>query len=329
VGLTTTVPVEFILAAGLRPADLNNLFIADAGRDRLIARAELDGYPESTCGWIKGIYATVLTRGIGRIVAVTQGDCSQTHAMLETLQAEGVEVFPFAYPYDRDVGLLEAQMSRMAQYFGTTWEAARRVRHELRPLREQLAELDRLTWDGGRVTGQENHLALVGASDFEGDVEGYAVSVGNVLAEASRRRPVEGRVRLGVVGVPPIISDFFEVVAKLGGQVVFNEVQRQFAMTPYLDCDLLEQYRRYTYPYDVFGRIEDIQREIALRRIDGVIHYVQTFCFRQIQDLLLKRELPVPVLTIQGDKPAPMDARNRLRVEAFLETLEARRLRAG
>ncbi len=29
VGLTTTIPVEVVLAAGLTPVDLNNLFIAD------------------------------------------------------------------------------------------------------------------------------------------------------------------------------------------------------------------------------------------------------------------------------------------------------------
>ena len=31
VGFTTTIPVEVVLAAGLIPVDLNNLFIADPG----------------------------------------------------------------------------------------------------------------------------------------------------------------------------------------------------------------------------------------------------------------------------------------------------------
>lgn len=327
VGLTTTVPVEVLLAAKVTPVDLNNLFISDLQRDGLVARAELDGYPRNVCGWIKGIYATVLERGIDRVIAVTQGDCSQTHAMVETLQAAGVEVIPFAYPYDRDRELLRHQIERLAERLGTTWEAAERVRESLIPLRRRLAELDRLTWEEELVTGAENQYYLVSASDFASDVEGFASQVEKTIAQAQTRQPTRGRVRLGVIGVPTIISDLYPALEKLGVQVVFNEIPRQFAMLPYLDCELLEQYARYTYPYDVFGRIADVRREIERRRLDGVIHYVQTFCFRQIQDLLIKRELPVPVLTLEGDKPTPLDARNRLRIEAFVEMLEARRRR--
>lgn len=327
VGLTTTVPVEVLLAAKVTPVDLNNLFISDLQRDGLVARAELDGYPRNVCGWIKGIYATVLERGIDRVIAVTQGDCSQTHAMVETLQAAGVEVIPFAYPYDRDRELLRHQIERLAERLGTTWEAAEQVRESLIPLRRRLAELDRLTWEEELVTGAENQYYLVSASDFASDVEGFAVQVEKTIVQAQTRQPTRGRVRLGVIGVPTIISDLYPALETLGVQVVFNEIPRQFAMLPYLDCELLEQYARYTYPYEVFGRIADVRREIERRRLDGVIHYVQTFCFRQIQDLLIKRELPVPVLTLEGDKPTPLDARNRLRIEAFVEMLEARRRR--
>lgn len=325
VGITTTVPVEVLLAAGVTPVDLNNRFITSGDSSALVARAEMDGYPRNVCGWIKGIYATVLQSGMRRIVAVTQGDCSQTHAMMETLQAQGVEVIPFAYPYDRDPDLLRYQIQRLAAHFGTTWAEAEEMRCRLLPLRRQLARVDELTWREARVSGFENHSLLVSASDFDGDVEGFAKRVANLLDVAATRPPRPARARLALVGVPPIISDLYAVLEELGAHVVFNEVQRQFAMIPQLDCDLLEQYRRYTYPYDVFGRIEDIQREVRRRQVDGVIHYVQTFCFRQIQDLLLKRSLDVPVLTLEGDKPAALDARNRLRLEAFLETIDARR----
>lgn len=324
VGLTTTVPVEVILAAGLTPVDLNNIFITSPRAEALVARAEMDGYPDNVCGWIKGIYAATLEHGIEHLVAVTQGDCSQTHAMVETLQARGVRVFPFAYPYDRDPELLHLQIERMVARFGTTWEAAEEQRRALLPVRRLLAELDRLTWEEDRVSGLENHTWLVSSSDFAGDVKGFHEQVAKVVAEARQRPAQPGRVRLGIIGVPPIISDLYAWLEGIGGQVVFNEVQRQFSMTACLECDLLEQYRRYTYPYDVFGRIADIREQIAQRRISGIIHYVQSFCFRQIQDMLLKQELPVPVLTLQGDKPTRLDARSRLRLEAFLETLEAR-----
>ncbi|MPN49030.1 hypothetical protein SDC9_196643 [bioreactor metagenome] len=103
--------------------------------------------------------------------------------------------------------------------------------------------------------------------------------------------------------------------------MVFNEVQRQFAM-PNVVEDLVEQYRLYTYPYGVFGRIKDIQAEIEKRNIDGIIHYVQSFCFRQIEDMIFREKLDVPILTIEGDKPGRVDARTKLRIDSFLEMLK-------
>lgn len=324
VGFTTTIPVEVLLAADIVPVDLNNIFICAPDSAGLVATAEREGYPRNTCAWIKGIYAVTLARSMGEIIAVTQGDCSQTHAMMETLQVRGVRVFPFAYPSDRNRGLLVNQMQRMAEHFGTTLEQAEAVRRELLPLRQQLAELDRLTWQNAVISGFENHDFLVSATDFSSDVKGFATRLEKLVTEAQARRSNQARLRIGVIGVPPIITDFYPVLDGLGVQVVFNEMQRQFSMTQCADCDLVDQYLRYTYPYDVFGRIEDINREIQRRRIDGIVHYTQTFCFRQIQGILLKQRLTVPVLEIEGDRPGPVNAQNRLRLEAFVETLEAR-----
>jgi benzoyl-CoA reductase/2-hydroxyglutaryl-CoA dehydratase subunit BcrC/BadD/HgdB len=323
-GLTTTIPVEVILAAGHTPVDLNNIFITSERAGAMVAEAEADGYPRTSCAWIKGIYSAALAEEIRTIVAVTQGDCSQTHAMIETLSEAGVRIIPFAYPYDRDEDLLRAQIQRLCDHLQVDWEQAEQQREALVPLREKIAELDRLTWRDGLVNGSENHYYQVNCSDFTGDPERFEAEVDEFLARARARTPFEGRVRIGVAGVPTIYSDLYEFIEGLDARVVFNEIQRQFTMADCLDCDLLEQYRRYTYPYQLQGRLEDLRGQIARREIDGLIHYTQAFCFRQIQDLLLKRHLDIPVLTIEGEGPARLDARTRLRVEAFVETLTAR-----
>ena len=54
IGMTTTVPVEIILAGGHVPVDLNNVFITGAEPVRRVEAAEDDGYPRNICGWIKG-----------------------------------------------------------------------------------------------------------------------------------------------------------------------------------------------------------------------------------------------------------------------------------
>ncbi|MCP4667398.1 MAG: 2-hydroxyglutaryl-CoA dehydratase, partial [Deltaproteobacteria bacterium] len=78
VGITATVPVEIILAAGMEPVDLNNLFISSELPERLVTQAEAAGFSHGICAWIKGIYATVLNHHIKDVICVMGGDCSNT-----------------------------------------------------------------------------------------------------------------------------------------------------------------------------------------------------------------------------------------------------------
>jgi benzoyl-CoA reductase/2-hydroxyglutaryl-CoA dehydratase subunit BcrC/BadD/HgdB len=323
IGITSTVPVEILFAAGLAPVDLNNCFITHADRHSLVARAEAEGFPINFCAWIKGIYGFVRESGIRRVVGVTQGDCSNTHLLLEILEEEGVEVIPFEYPPDRDADRLKTVMSDFAERLGTTLEAAEEVREAMRPLRAALRRLDEMTWREGRVTGFENHLWLINSSDMRGDWRVYEGELARFVAESEKRTPVEARFRLGVLGIPPIVDDLYESLSARGASVVYNEFQRQFSMPG--ECEsLVEQYRAYTYPYRTSMRIADIGGETSKRGVDGHIHYIQSFCYRQLQDRAVKRALDVPVLALEFDRPGVIDGRSLTRIEAFLEVLEGR-----
>jgi len=323
IGLTATVPVEVLLAAGARPLDLNNVFITADDPRALVAEAEHRGFPINCCAWIKGIYATARRLGVTRVIGVVQGDCSNTHALMEVLASEGVEVIDFNYPYPKERAALAAAIDGLARRLGTTRQDAERWRERLVPLRATLAEIDRLTWRDGRVTGEENHRWLVGSSDFGGDPEAYGRAAETFAAEARARAPATHRHRLGYLGIPPICGGLYGFLGDLGAAVVFNEFQRQFSM-PSRAADLVEQYAAYTYPYGTAGRIDDVRRAVGERRIDGLVHYVQTFCFRHIQDRLLREALDVPMLTLEFDRPGPLDAQARTRLEAFIEMLDAR-----
>ena len=54
IGITTTVPIEIVYAAGYVPIDLNNIFICNDDSDALVDYAEIKGLPRNTCAWIKG-----------------------------------------------------------------------------------------------------------------------------------------------------------------------------------------------------------------------------------------------------------------------------------
>jgi benzoyl-CoA reductase/2-hydroxyglutaryl-CoA dehydratase subunit BcrC/BadD/HgdB len=324
IGLTSTIPVEIVLAAGFKPLDLNNRFISSEAPEHFIRQAEKAGFAHNICAWIKGIYSVTLEHRISCVIAVTGGDCSNTSALAEVLEARGVKVIPFDFPLNRDRGALRGQMENLSRALGASWDEVERVRRRLGTIRAKLRELDRLTYEENRVSGFENHLFLVTSSDFKSDPEAYEKELDLFLQEAAARPPIEDSVRLGYLGVPPILSDLYPFVESLGARVVFNEIQRQFSM-PFAQEDMVDQYLNYTYPYGIRGRVEDIRKAIEERRLDGLIHYTQTFCFRQIYDILLRESLPLPFLTIEGDKPGRVDSRTAIRLETFVEMLRMRK----
>ena len=322
VGLTTTIPVEVVLAADLIPVDLNNLFIADPLALARVSQAEAAGFPRTLCAWIKGIYAALMAHPeIQAVIAACQGDCSNTQALGEILAAEGIEVIHFKFPYPRDREQLAREINALTARLGADPEAVARMQARLTPLRRQLRRLDRLTWETGQVTGQENFQWLISSSDFASDLTAYEQRLTAFLQEAEQR-PVaaDGRVRLGFAGIPPILTDLWPYLEELGAAVVYHEFPRQFSM-PYASPDLVEQYLRYTYPYDIGGRLADLKEAVATRRLDGLVHYTQSFCFRQMFDQFLRDHLDVPLLTIEGDRPTRLDSRTRMRLEAFVDVL--------
>jgi len=90
---------------------------------------------------------------------------------------------------------------------------------------------------------------------------------------------------------------------------------------PFDKKELVDQYLEYTYPFDINGRIQDINQAIQERELDGLIHYTQTFCYRQIYDIILRESLKIPILTLEGDRPGPIDSRTALRIETFVDIL--------
>jgi benzoyl-CoA reductase/2-hydroxyglutaryl-CoA dehydratase subunit BcrC/BadD/HgdB len=321
VGLTTTIPVEVVLAAGLVPVDLNNLFIASPQALSRLGEAEAGGFPRTVCAWIKGIYATLQCHPeVEVVLAACQGDCSYTQALGEILEAQGREVIHFKFPYPRNRKELRREIQTLMDRLGATPAAVALVQEQLQPLRRHLRRLDRLTWETGQVRGRENFLWLISSSDFESDLAAYVRRVAAFLSQAEDRQNRTPRVRLGFAGIPPIFTDLWDYLEELQAEVVFNEIPRQFSM-PYPGLDLAEQYLRYTYPYDIFARLADLEEAVRERRLDGLVHYTQSFCFRQMFDPVLRERLDIPILTIEGDRPTRLDSRTRMRLEAFVDVL--------
>ncbi|MEE8471611.1 MAG: 2-hydroxyacyl-CoA dehydratase [Dehalococcoidia bacterium] len=322
IGITTTVPIEVLKAAGLQPVDLNNVFVSHPDPEHLIDIAERAGFPQNCCAWIKGIYGVVQERGIDTVLCVTNGDCSNTLMLMEVFRLQGTKVIPFAFPSSPRPDLVERELESLARGVGTDLPAAERVRSSFAPARRLARELDDLTWREGLVGGGENHRWLVSSSDFGGDHEAYEEELGRVVSRAGEGTPFPGdRLRLAYIGVPPVFArDLYPFLERQGARVVFNEIQRQFSM-PNPGDSLGEQYANYTYPYSVFDRLRDIEHEIGRRGVDGVVHYVQAFCHRGIADIIFRRRIGLPILTLEGNSDFSLTQHTRTRIEAFLDML--------
>ncbi len=322
IGITTTVPVEVLIAAGYQPVDLNNVLVSSPNPTHYITIAERDGFPLNCCAWIKGIYGVCLDSRIDDVLCVTSGDCSNTIMLMEVLKLKGNNAMPFAYPERPDIEQMDYVLEKLAATFGTTLEAAEKVRKTLQPARDLALKLDELTWKNNTVSGGENHLWLVSSSDFNGNAAKFKKDLETLLDTVAKRKPYENKIRLAYIGVPPVYArELYAYTEKHGARVVFNEIQRQFAM-PSDGNNLTEQYTKYTYPYSINERLADIKAEIKKRHIDGVIHYVQAFCHRGIGDIVMRSAIDLPVLTLEGNADFFLNGHVKTRIEAFLDMIE-------
>jgi benzoyl-CoA reductase/2-hydroxyglutaryl-CoA dehydratase subunit BcrC/BadD/HgdB len=327
IGITSTIPVEAVFAASMTPVDLNNLFVNNFSPSRFIDTAHSEGFPRNVCSWVKAMYAVARQTNIDAIIAVITGDCSNNQSIAELFKDMGIKIHEFSFPpanYTESArSRLIEEMDGLCAFLGTNRERLNEVFEDIKRIRKKLKELDDLTVSG-YVTGEENHLWLVSSSDFKGNLTLFEHDLDAFLINAKKRSPKTSIVRLAFIGVPPLITNLYEYINRIDADVVYNEVQRQFAMLDEKN-DIYAQYLNYTYPFSVSGRIEDITKNLQHREIDGVIHYVQSFCHRQIHDLLFRKHLKLPILSLEADAPGKLDERSKIRLESFVEMLRGKR----
>ncbi|WP_202707287.1 2-hydroxyacyl-CoA dehydratase family protein [Sporosalibacterium faouarense] len=322
IGITTTVPSEVLIAAGYSVVDLNNTFITSENYEECIDIAEKAGFPKNLCGWIKGIYGACILNDIDEVVGVIGGDCSNTKGLIDVLEMKGIKVYPFAYPHERDIGKVKESIDQFMRIFNVTNKEVEHTRKRLNRIRLITTEIDELTYKKNIVNGFENHLLQVSLSDFDGNVDEFEDMLNKKLLDIKKRKPINKKLRLGYIGVPPMTGDIYSFVEEFNATFVYNEVQREFAFPRFqASQNIYEQYYNYTYPFDLNFRLDVIKKEIQEREIDAIIHYTQAFCHRAIEDIVFKEKIDIPILNIEGDKSTHLDARTKLRIEAFLDML--------
>ncbi len=324
IGIFSTVPIEAILAAGLIPVDVNNLFVQQLDSREILSQSDAAGLPRNLCAWTRGLYASTLAAGLRQVVIVPEGDCTNNVTMARLLDRRGIDVIEFRYPVgaaDRRQALTD-ELDRFCRRLGTTLARARQVLEELEPVRTLLAEVDRLCWAERRIPGSEARVFLLESTDMRGNPQLFARRLERAVDEG-RKRPQASGLPVAVFGVPTGLSDLQLRIEAAGGVVLFSETEHDFAMLPRA-AGLEEQYLAYAYPYGIGPRLARFRRLAEERGVRGVVVHAQTFCHHNLELPRIERALaPWPLLVVEADVPSALPARDRIRLEAFLSLVRS------
>jgi benzoyl-CoA reductase/2-hydroxyglutaryl-CoA dehydratase subunit BcrC/BadD/HgdB len=305
VGITALVPPELIYACGMRPCDVNNF----VPQSRIQPSAKL-------CSWT-AIWREMILKGnisIDSLVVVAGGDCHNALVDGEKVALKGTPTFYFFYPFEEDVDYLENELDKLCKFLGGIKDPGKFKRIEDLKKRAQDMDMKRAQ---GKLPAKQVFDLMVSLSDLRGDITQFekeldGMSEGDYIPSN----------RVALLGVPPINSDFHEVLEEYGLHVVYDELPYEFARLSGCDVrDLAKSYCGYTFARNIEHRLRFLRNELEKRKVDGIIHYTQFACHHLLEDDILSNNLDYPFLTIQGDLPGKTSRQAKLRLEAFSEMI--------
>ncbi|UCG69057.1 MAG: 2-hydroxyacyl-CoA dehydratase [Thermoplasmata archaeon] len=305
VGITALVPPELIFACGKKPCDINN-FVPNS----------VIQPTRKLCAWT-AIWREMLLRkelSLDYLVVVAGGDCHNALVDGQKVAMSGLKTFYFFYPFEEEKDYLKEQLEGLSTFMGGIADSE--MFEKVKYLKRRALELEKKRIEG-KIPSDKAFKILVSTSDLKGDLDHFEKTLMNLQEEN-----VDYESRVALLGVPPIYQDFHEVMASLGLHVVYDELPYEFARLSGRDIDeLAGNYCEYTFARKLDFRMDFIEKELAKRKIDGIIHYTQYSCHHLLEDDMLRNRLDYPFLTIQGDLPGRTSEQAKIRLEAFSEML--------
>ncbi|HID71429.1 MAG TPA: 2-hydroxyacyl-CoA dehydratase [Thermoplasmata archaeon] len=310
VGITALVPPEIIYGCGWSVEDLNNKipFTQRRPKTKLCAWAAL---------WREMVLSSEFD--INKLVVVAGGDCLNTVVEGQKIEMAGFKTHYFFYPFHKEKGFFSNELQKLIEFLGglkdiTMFERIHRIK-------EYGLLLDRLRVE--RQLPAETFRYLISFSDLRGDPIQFEKELLSFLKKIEKMESEEGKIRLALVGVPPINHDFHEACKELGFQVVFDELPYEFLRARgKTHEEIVNSYINYSFARPFRHRLKVIKNELKKREVDCVVHYTQYACHHILEDEILRETLDYPILTVQGDLPGRVSEQTKLRLEAFAEVLK-------
>ncbi|MEM3567581.1 MAG: 2-hydroxyacyl-CoA dehydratase family protein [Thermoplasmata archaeon] len=307
VGITALVPPELVYLTGNVPVDLNNFV------------PYTQYYPRhKLCAWTAIWRDIVISKRIvERVIVVAGGDCHNSLVDGQKIEMQGIHTHYFFYPFSGEEKLLEEECGKLIEFLGEPkFPEAFKMVSEVKRAGKKIDGLRSI----GRISAKQAFDFMIKLSDLAGSPETMIK-----MAKAIEETELSHLPKVALLGVPPIYRDFHEVAEKSGLHIVFDELPYEFLRLGGMDFrEVVKSYATYTFARPLSFRINFLKKELEKRKVDGIIHYTQYACHHILEDEVLRRELPYPFLTVQGDLPGNTPAQLRLRLEAFGEMLGMR-----
>ena len=338
------VPVEIIMAAGLKPVRVK-------GKAETTAAADAYLYP-NMCPYIKSLFADAMDGGgAARGGVVFTRSCDGIRRLYDAWKAYVPNGFVYMLEAPKNcddlaVEYFASQLRVFAQQLGKKTgvdinvgalaKAVKAANHTRRMMQELYAMQKKSPLP---VRGSE--LFKLGLEVLSGDGQDTAGRLMSVYDSVKKQAgPGQGRKkpRILVSGNVMDRPGLFEIIERAGAEVPVADLctaSRYFerrvdenAHDVYgaLAAAYLGEPRcsRTATPAEIFARLGKKVKEYA---IDGVLLTSLKYCDQQLNDIpyLVKRftEAGTPVLFVENDYLFSDSGRLRTRVEAFIETLES------
>lgn len=306
IAITALVPPEIIYACGDDPFDVNNVIPLSKK------------YPRNKlCAWT-AIWQEMLSKReikIDSLIVVAGGDCHNALVDGQKVAMSGIPTHFFFYPFDGSCEYLESQLVKLQDFLGGIKSPEKPG--EISELKKIGLQIDKKRAQG-KLSSADAFRILISFSDLAGDLDIFRETISSV-----KETDIETNNRIALIGVPPIYHDFHEVSQSLGLHVVFDELPYEFIRHSGTDIqEIARSYRNYTFARPLDFRINFLQKELAKRKVNGIVHYTQFACHHMLEDDIMRANLDYPMLTIQGDLPGNTPEQIKLRLEAFREALE-------
>jgi benzoyl-CoA reductase/2-hydroxyglutaryl-CoA dehydratase subunit BcrC/BadD/HgdB len=306
IGITALVPPEAIYAHGHSSVDVNNLVPSSCLKPKV-----------KLCAWT-AIWREIIIRKeleLDSLIVVASGDCYNSIVDGQKVESKGYPVKYFFYPFDGNSDEMKKEIEKLSLFLGE--KTNEEIYENIYRLKKESMELDKRR-SKYELWGSDLFPFLISFSDMGGNIS----ALHKKIEQFEYREDVEG-IPIALIGIPPIYFDFHEITENIGFHIVFDELPFEFIrLCGKNEREIANSYASYSFARDLEYRTNLLKKELKKRKVEGIVHYTQFPCHHILEDEILRKKLPYPMLTIQGDLPQKTPEQIKLRLEAFYEMLE-------